>query len=283
MQEITSVQNPIIKEVHSLQQKKNRNELGLFLIEGYKGVSEAIKSNINIKNVFISYEFSDNLENIDKNKIYRVNEHILKKISTTETPPEIVASAYKPEYKLQDLFKEENFLILLLDNIKDPGNLGTIIRTAKASNVSGIILTDESVDIYNPKTVRSSAGNLWKLPVISMPDKINIKNNLNKIKNSEFIATAVAKNQSSQLYYDIDYKKPAVLMFGSEAQGLSAELINQADKFINIPMNSEVESLNLSVSVGVVLYEAMRQRQFSKMTAFYLKLTLKKPALYFLF
>lgn len=262
MQEITSVQNFIIKETHSLQQKKNRNELGLFLIEGYKGVFEALKCNLNLKNIFISQSFDKALPEFPEEKIYRVTEQVLKKISTTETPPDIIATAYQLKFSLEDLFVNENPLIIVLENIKDPGNLGTIIRTAKAANVSGIIITEESVDIYNPKTVRASAANLWKIPIVYV-EKDQIKKTLDKFEQNQFIATVVAKNKSSELYYEIDYKKSTVLMFGSEAEGLSEELLNHADKLITIPMNKEVESLNLSVSVGVILYEASRQRQLN--------------------
>ncbi len=264
MQEITSVQNPIIKEVYSLHQKKRRNELGLFLIEGYKGVSEALSSKLQLKDIFISSDFNKPLTGFPEDKIYRVNEQILKKISTTESPPEIIATAYQLKFSIEDLFKTDNPLILLLENIKDPGNLGTIIRTAKASDASGIILTDETVDIYNPKTVRSSAANLWKIPIIYMSTKSQIKDKLNKLKSSNFVATVVAENKKPISYYEVDYKKPTILMFGSEAEGLSEELVNQADELITIPMNKQVESLNLSVSVGVVLYEAMRQRRFKQ-------------------
>lgn len=262
MQEITSVQNPIIKEVHSLQQKKKRNKLGLFLIEGYKGVSEALKSNVKIKNIFVDKNFNKDVFDFPEEKAYKVTESILKKISTTESPPEVVAVAYQKRYSADALFIYENPLILIIENIKDPGNLGAIIRTAVACNASGIILTDETVDIYNPKTVRSSAANLWKIPLVYMPEKGKIKETLNKFKTCQFIATTVSPDKKSELYYNIDYKKPVVLIFGSEAEGLSEELLNQADSLVTIPMSDDVESLNLSVSVGIILYEAVRQRKY---------------------
>jgi len=261
MNNITSIQNPLIKEIHSLHQKKNRNELGLFLIEGYKSVFEAIKSGLNIENIFISENFDKDISKYNSEKIFRVSEQVMKKISTTESAPEIVAVAKQLKFSINDIFTSKNPVIILLENIKDPGNLGTIVRTAVASNVSGIILTDESVDVYNPKTVRSSAANLWKIPIVTMTDKANIKNTINNFKKCDFIATVV--NKDAKLYYNIDFTKPTVIMFGSEAEGLSEILTKQADIFATIPMNDKVESINLSISVGVMLYESIRQRKFS--------------------
>jgi len=261
MKEITSIQNPLIKDVHSLQQKKNRNEHGLFLIEGYKGVYDALKSGLKIEYIFVNQTFIKDLSEFETDEIYTVSEQVMNKISTTDSPPEIVAVVKQLKSSINDIFINENPVIVLLENIKDPGNLGTIIRTAAASDISGIILTDESVDIYNPKTVRSSAANLWKIPVVTMTDKASIKKCVNNFKKCNFIATVVHKDAT--LYYDIDLKKPSVIMFGSEAEGLSKTLTDQADIFATIPMSEKVESINLSISVGVMLYETLRQRKYS--------------------
>lgn len=266
MPDIISVQNPLIKKVHSLQQKKNRIEQGLFLIEGFKGLEEAFKSGLEIENIFIqsdSNKFEQIKSDFPQENIYTVNENILRKISTTESPPEVVATAKQLKYSIKDMFLSDSPLIIVLESIKDPGNLGTIIRTAKAGWASGIILTDEAVDIYNPKTVRASAFNLWKIPIISLIDKPGIKEIINKYKQCQFIATTVATEKNSVIYYDINYREPTVILLGSESQGLSQELKDQSDKLAIIPMSNEVESLNLSISVGVILYEAVRQRKYS--------------------
>ncbi|OGH99916.1 MAG: hypothetical protein A2Y25_05490 [Candidatus Melainabacteria bacterium GWF2_37_15] len=244
MQTITSLQNPIVKLATSLHQRKSREETGLFLIEGKKGVEEAINYGLEITQVFTK-------ENS--------NEKILKKISTTDTPPEIVAIAKQFKYDIKDLFKDETPLIIVLENIKDPGNLGTIIRTAKAASASGIILTGDTADIFNPKTVRSSAGNLWKIPIIKLEEKNRLKEIINSNKPCQIIGTKVDKN-SEKVYFKVDYKKPTVVVFGSEAEGISDQLAQQCDFLIQIPMHSEIESLNLSVSVGIILYEALRQK-----------------------
>jgi len=320
MQEITSLQNPIIKETTALHQKKNRAESGMFLIEGIKGVEEALRCGLEIKYVFMFPSviarrgFSPDAAicsiNYPEEKIYFVDEKILKKISTTETPPEVVAVAYQKKFVFEDMFasichseldsesirhgiksktlkqvqgdKLSNSLIIVLENIKDAGNLGTIIRTAKAANVSGIVLTGECIDIYNPKVVRSSAANLWKIPVVYFKETALIRKEIEKYGQFQFLATKVGdfpcchseldseSIQKSQmlkqvqhdnfLYHEIDYNQSTVVFFGSEAEGISDKLANQADKFIKIPMNEEVESLNLSISAGIVMYEAFKQR-----------------------
>ncbi len=264
MQEITSLQNNLVKQTVLLKQKKNRTASNLFLIEGFKGVKEALDSGLKIDNIFIGENFNKELdipENL-KDKAYKVTDHILGKIATTDTAPDIIATAYQKDYELKDIFSVQCPIILVLDNIKDPGNLGTIIRTATASNVSGIILTDETVDLYNPKTVRASAFNIWKIPVVKITEKSTIKQQLNKFESCKFAATALKGDKKLQLYSDIDYNQPMVLMFGSESHGISDELAEQADYLLTIPMNNQVESLNLSVSTGIILYEAFKQRSF---------------------
>lgn len=260
MKEIASVNNETVKDRAKLQQKKHRNQTGLFLIEGLKGVEEAINSGIKIKDIFISnYQLSKN-EILPQNKIYLVTEPIMKKISSTETPPEIIAVAHQLEYKLQDILNTENPLILILESTKDAGNLGTIIRSAAAFGCSGIVLVGDTVDIYNPKVVRSTVGNLWKIPIINELTS-DIKEKINVIKKCNFLATTVSEKQSDQLN-NCNLKKPTVVMFGSEAEGISQELLQIADSFITIPMKGSVESLNLSVSAGIVLYESLRQRLY---------------------
>jgi len=293
MQEITSLQNPIIKETTALHQKKNRAESGMFLIEGLKGVEEAIKCGLEIKYIFMlpsviarrgfSLDVAICSLNFLEEKIYFVDEKIMKKISTTETPPEIVVVAFQKKFVFENIFNKEKSLIIVLENIKDAGNLGTIIRTAKAANISGIVLTGECIDIYNPKVVRSSAANLWKIPVVYFKETALIRKEIEKYGqfqflatkvgdfsdcHSEFISESVQKSKMLKqvqhdifLYHEINYNQSTVVFFGSEAEGISDKLANQANKFIKIPMNEEVESLNLSISAGIIMYEAFKQRK----------------------
>lgn len=260
MNEITSPQNQLIKETQSLHRKKNRNELDLFLIEGIKGVREALKNNLEVKNIFIEEKSNFINENFPEEITYKVTKHIIKKIATTESPPQIIATAKQVKYKFNDLLKKEKPILLLIENVKDPGNIGTIIRTAAAAKIDGIIMYGNTVDIYNPKTVRASVANLWKLPIIEIKEISELEKL--KLKNFQILATSVANNKPIKHYDQIDYTKPTIIMFGSESEGLSTELIKYSDNLIKIPMNEEVESLNLSISAGVIIYEAFRQRKF---------------------
>lgn len=242
---ITSVNNEIVKETTKLQQKKYRTEK--FLLEGLKVVKEAISEKVQIEKIFINQNRKDYAEKFKKFDVILTNEPVLKKISTTETAPEIVAVAYKKEYGLKDI--EGLKRVILLENIKDAGNLGTIIRTAKALNFDAMVLYGDTVDLYNPKTVRSAVGNLWKLPIV----KINDFKELEKyFKNYERIATLP---KSENKLSSFNPKEPMLLMFGSEADGLTKQLINFSTTSVTIEMNKCVESLNLSISAGIIIYQ----------------------------
>ncbi|MDD3150777.1 MAG: RNA methyltransferase [Candidatus Gastranaerophilales bacterium] len=262
MQEISSVQNNLIKKVASYKQKKYRNEDGMFVIEGYKNVKEALDSRLCVENIFIDEKFDKILPKFDENKIYKVSEQVMKKMSSTDTPVNIIATAIQPKYTLNEILNKKNPAIVVLENIKDAGNLGTIIRTSAAANISGVILIGDTVDIYNPKTVRSSSANLWKIPIIKL-DLVDFKKEiLNKNKDFKIYATTLKEGAESKNIYEIDFKQPSILLFGSESDGISEELAKDTDMFVKIPMRENVESLNLSISAGIIIYEIFRQRSF---------------------
>ena len=243
---ITSVNNDLIKETAKLQQRKFRDESGLFLLEGTKCIEEAILYGIEITNIF-------SVESFDKFKEYdciEVTDAVMSKISSTTTPPKTVAVAKRPINKWNKNYTK----VILLEDIKDAGNLGTIIRTACAFDIDAIILYGDTVDLYNPKCVRASVGNLWKVPVFNF----NVLNDLKETFNSyERIATLPKSNNSIWLQ---DYKPSSkiLVMFGTESSGLSEELKNYATKNITIEMSDKVESLNLSISVGIMLHNIFK-------------------------
>ena len=242
--EITSVNNDLVKETAKLQQKKYRR--GKFLLEGFKAIKEAFDSGIEIEKVFVEKN-QVNDYNFVKDLIIETTEPVLKKLSTTESAPSAVAVGIQRIYDkniLKNLKK-----VVLLEGIKDLGNLGTIIRSCTAFGADAIVLYGESVDIYNPKCVRASVGNLWKLPIIHIKDFNELKNIFEKF---EKLATLPRTNN---LLKTFKTTTPCLIMFGSEADGLSQELIDFSTNSVKIEMAQTVESLNLAVSVSVILYE----------------------------
>lgn len=244
--EITSVNNDLVKECAKFQQKKYRDLSGKFLLEGYKAIKEAFDFGVEIETIFVQkdavkkYLFA-------KDFMVETNEAVLKKLSSTDSAPDAVAVGIKKEYCLQNIKDAKK--IILLENPKDAGNIGTIIRTAVAFGADGIILYGNCVDLYNPKIVRSAVGNLWKIPVIGVSDFAELKN---YAKNFNRIATLPRSKNNLKNYKP---KYPLMLMFGSEADGLSDELINFSTDNVKIEMSENVESLNLATSVAVMGYE----------------------------
>ena len=254
MNEITSVNNELIKSVAKLSQKKYRDETGLFIIEGEKGVEEAAKVNLKIKDIFINKTNEKLIKKYEKYPVTLVNNKILEKITDTKTAPDIIATAQKFENKI-DKIPNKNSAVLLLENIKDAGNLGTAIRTASAFNIDGIVLLGDTVDIYSPKVVRSSVGYLWKTPIYKSDSFDEIRS---YFKNHKFYATSVDKSLDLKPLKNAGIKTPCVIMFGSEAFGLSDTAVEKSDVYVTIPIKGDVESLNLSISIGIVLYEFKR-------------------------
>ena len=234
---ITSVNNDLIKETAKLLRGKYRDETGLFLVEGNKGIEEAIEAKLEIIHIFSVEGFEDSSQRIE------VTEPVLAKISDAKTPPKAVAVVKQPEYEWSKNYKK----VVLLEGIKDPGNLGTILRSASAFGIDAIVLYGDTVDLYNPKCVRSTVGNLWKVPVFKMAD-------LSIFKDYEKIAT-LPNGENVILLKSYKPAEKVLIMMGSEAEGLSEELKNFATKNITIEMDGNVESLNLSVSASIVMYE----------------------------
>lgn len=244
MQEITSVSNSKIKEYSKLLQKKYREKSCLFIVEGKKAYEEILNANIKIEDVFVT----DSCKNqINDNHATFVTEAVIKKLCSTDSPSNIVTIAHKQP---NDISIVKNNNIFLIENIKDAGNLGTIIRSAAAFGFENILLIGNTIDIYNPKVIRSSAGNFFKVKVITT----DISTLKNQFKDYNYIATALASN-AQITPAQIDTQAKNIIMFGSEATGLTQGLIDLANKNLLIPMKNDVESLNLSTAVSVTMYQ----------------------------
>lgn len=247
MQEITSVNNDLVKETVKLQQKKYRDRTDKFLLEGYKCIEEAFHAGLELEYVFVLKEKIEEYLYLGACLISTSNP-VLKKISTTDSAPDAVAVARKKLYSVDDLKNAKK--VVLLENIKDLGNLGTVLRSSVAFGADAVVLYGkECADLYNPKCVRSTVGNLWKIPVVYIED-FNVLQKL--FTNFERLATLPRANEYLK---ECNVKIPVLVMFGSEADGLSDELVEFSTKHVKIEMSDRVESLNLSVSCAVVLYE----------------------------
>ena len=242
---ITSVNNDLVKETAKLLKGKYREDTGLFLIEGKKGVKEALEAGINIKKIFVLEGVKDYPEEIT----IETTEAVLSKISDAKSAPKVVAVANQPEVDISKLNNAKK--VILLENIKDAGNLGTILRTVSAFGYDAVILFGDTVDLYNPKCVRSAVGNLWKVPVIKIKDF----EELEKIFTSfERIATLPKGDKVINLK-EFKPSEKMLIMFGSEADGLTEQLKSFATKNLTIEMASNVESLNLSISAAIIMYQ----------------------------
>ena len=244
---ITSVNNDLVKETAKLLRGKYREETGLFLIEGEKGVKEAIEAGVKIERIFIL----EGLKDFDDVEVVETTEAVLEKISDTKSAPKVVAVAQKPS---QDIEQFKHFKkVVLLEGIKDAGNLGTILRTASAFGIDGVVLYGDTVDLYNPKCVRSTVGCLWKTPIVQIKDSENLK----QIFSAHEKVATLPKGDNITPLNDYMPATKTLIMFGSEADGLSQELKDFATKNVTIEMAENVESLNLSVSAAVVMYKFM--------------------------
>lgn len=254
---IQSRNNALIKHAKKLKDKKYRIENKSFIVEGFRFVEEALKSSFDVENVFVS---EDTLKNkytesiislIEGNtKVYCVNNIIMKDICNTETPQGIAAIVKMKEYSLQN---KEGFYVFV-DRIQDPGNLGTIIRTAHAAGAVGVLYSRGTVDIYNEKTLRSTMGSMFYLPIIE-DSKLEL---LSTLKNSGF-KVIVSSLDTEKNFFDVNLKDKIVICVGNEGNGLSEAVYLYADEKVKIPMPGGAESLNASIAASIMIYEALRQ------------------------
>ena len=239
MEKITSTTNDTVKEASKLSQKKYREETGLFLAEGEKAIKGLSETGYELVEIFSKKEIS-----LKCNKKYLVNDAVLSKISTTKTACETVGIFKQKIYNLPVFLKLKR--IILLENIKDAGNLGTILRACKAFDIEGVLLLGDTIDLYNPKVVRASVG-CFDLPVINIDYK-----DLAKFKHTIY-STALYENSTP--LKAIKFKEPFIIAFGSEADGLTEEFLKNKTENIKIEMNKNVESLNLASAVCICLHK----------------------------
>lgn len=253
---ITSNSNTQIKTLNKLQKSaKARNEKHVFVIEGIKMFQEAKKHTI-IEKAYASETFwKEKGEYLEGVEYEILTDNLLKEVSDTMTPQGILAIVRKPIYQLEQLLSLQRGAFLFLEDVRDPGNVGTMIRTAEGAGIKGIILSKECVDVYNPKVVRSTMGSLFRMPLVYVDDFQDII-----IKAKDFGFRLFATDIQGKKDYDQeDYKGKCGIIIGNEANGISKETRANADVFVKIPMVGEVESLNASVAAALMMYEVYRQ------------------------
>lgn len=260
MEIISSEQNIRIKNVVKLQEKsRERKKQGLFIIDGLREIKESLNGGIVLEEIFICPEIvGENFMDFSDVKTSYVSKEVYQKISYKEKAAGVLAVARPKVLELETLKVKKNPLIVILEAVEKPGNLGAIVRSAYAAGVDVIIINDEQTDIYNPNVIRASEGLIFRLPIIVTSREKTIKFlTENKIK--VFAAALVgAKN-----YIDASYKEASAILLGTEATGLSQEWLESADEIIKIPMKPGIDSLNVSVSAAILIFEAWKQRDFS--------------------
>jgi len=260
MQIITSKDNEIIKNVRKLKEKKYRDLNNEYIVEGVKMIKEAILEEAKIKLIVVCEE-NANSGAIDKKLLYEiakyeciyVSKKVFDLISDVQTPQGMLAVIEKENSEDKIDFTED--VIVVLDGIQDPGNLGTILRTIDSVGLKQVIVSKETADSYNPKVVRSTMGAIFRVKVIESNNLLDTLKNMKKHK-YKIMATSLETDHS---IYDVDYNKK-VIVIGNEANGVSKEILEYADEKIKIPMIGKTESLNASVATAVILYEYVRNK-----------------------
>ena len=255
---ITSASNQRVKNLVNLIQKaKARREQDVFITEGVKMFLEADMDRI--KEVYVSesfYEKGNAREKIEQCNYEVLSDDLFKKVSDTQTPQGILCVMRQYHYGLDDLFQKENPLFLILEDIQDPGNLGTMVRTAEGAGVDGVIMTKATVDIYNPKTIRSTMGSIYRMPFMYTDDLPGVMKQLQEKK----VTLYAAHLKGNSFYHELDFKGGTAFLIGNEGNGLKEETAQAADVYMKIPMQGQVESLNAAVASVILMYEAARQR-----------------------
>jgi TrmH family RNA methyltransferase len=261
MELIASVQNPRIKQWAKLHTRKERERTGRFLLEGPHLVEEACRANMAMEAVLLEggREIPDWLTEycaMHSVSLIQVTRPVLEKVADTKTPQGMVAIAEIPRRCPEAL--PEDGLFLLLDRVQDPGNVGTLIRTADAAGFNGVIIGEGSADIYNSKTLRSTMGSLFHLPVWQEEITEFIGRARGQQSHLRVIGTSL---QESKPYTEVAYKGLVLLVIGNEGSGISDEVLALADENVIIPIYGQAESLNAAIAGSILMYEAVRQRQ----------------------
>ncbi|WP_281631777.1 TrmH family RNA methyltransferase [Flavobacterium luteolum] len=262
MKQITSIQNPFIKSLVLLQEKsKARKQTGTFLIEGQREISLAIKGGYEIETVLFLPELvsESEINKLIQNpfQIIEINKEVYQKLAYRDTTEGILAVAKTKSLKLSDLKLSDNPLILVVESLEKPGNIGAVLRTADAANLDAVLIANPKSDLYNPNIVRSSVGCLFTNQIATGTSEEIIA--FLKEKKINFYSATL---QNSTSYHTQNFTTPTALVVGTEATGLTQQWRDEATQNIIIPMQGEIDSMNVSVAAAILIFEAKKQRGF---------------------
>ena len=252
---ISSAQNPKLKHLLRLQEKsKLRREEGLFVVEGRRELEHCIEAGFRVRTLFVCPEIAGAVDFVSDSYI-ELPESLYKKVAYRDSTEGIIAEVEYKSLTLKDLRLGENPLIVVLESVEKPGNLGAVLRSADAAGADAVIVCDPLTDIYNPNLVRASIGAVFTVPTVAASSDEVIP-----WLKEKGIRILTAQLQDSSLYYDYDMKGGTALVMGTESTGLTERWRQAADAHIRIPMLGKLDSLNVSVSTAILLFEVVRQR-----------------------
>ena len=253
MRKITSKDNKIVKLCEQLAQKKHRDKLALYLIEGENLVEEAVKNGAGIQTVLVREGYSGKLSGLEE-EAFELDARLFDKLAQTETSQGIIAIVNKPQISREQFIGDAGGNFVVLDRLQDPGNIGTILRTADAAGYKLAVVMKGTADVFSPKVVRAATGSLFRMPVVFMDSEEELLE-FTRAAGKKTVATCF---DTDLYYYDVNLKENIALIIGNEGNGISESLIASSNLKIKIPMHGNIESLNASVAAGILMYEAVR-------------------------
>lgn len=266
--QITSTRNPRVKALRSLRLQKYRQREGRYLVEGIRIVEEALDTGAPVEtlvyapDLLVSQRARELVERVEPARRLALSGDVFRTLSSRDEPQGIAATLRIEELSLSDLPATQDMLVLVACQLRDPGNLGTIIRTADAAGATGVVVVEPSVDLYDPLTVRATMGSLFALPVVRIPSEAALTPWYGQVRAAGLPLLVVASSAHGQRdHFEVDLRGPLVLLLGSERQGLSPSVREQADVLVCLPMAGRATSLNVAAATAALVYEAIRQRR----------------------
>ena len=265
---ITSFRNPKVKYLRSLWQRKHREREGCFLVEGIRAVEEAmtcgapVETLVYAPDLLVSERAQALVEQVEPARRLSLSGDVFRTLSDRDEPQGIAAVIRIEDRPLAVIPLSGDLLVIVAHQLRDPGNLGAIIRTADAVGASGVVVVEPSVDLYDPQTVRATMGSLFVLPIVRLEDERTLSAWYKEIRAAGLpLLVAASSAHGSQAHFDVDYRRPLVLLVGSERYGLPESVRQQADVLVRLPMVGRATSLNVSAATAALVYEIVRQRR----------------------